>query len=92
VIPVGYADGFGRGNTNNAEVIIRKKRYPVTGTVCMDMIMVDLGRQTDCEIGDTVVLYGDEIPIREVAARLNTIPYEITCNVSGRVPRIHIYK
>lgn len=92
VIPVGYADGFNRGNTNNADVVIRKKRYPVVGTVCMDMIMVNLGQQTECKTGDTVVLYGEEIQIREVAARLNTIPYEVTCNVSGRVPRIHLYE
>jgi alanine racemase len=92
VIPVGYADGFNRGNTNNAEVVINKKKYPVIGTVCMDMIMVNLGRHTECKIGDTVVLYGNEIPIRDVAARLNTIPYEVTCNVSGRVARIHIYE
>jgi len=91
VIPIGYADGFSRQNTNNGEVFINHRAYPIVGTVCMDMIMVDLGKNSDCEQGDIVTLYGDEIPIAKIAARLNTIPYEITCNVSRRVPRIHIY-
>jgi alanine racemase len=90
VIPVGYADGFNRANTNNGSVWIQGKCYPLVGTVCMDMVMVNLGSELHCSIGDDVIIYGEEISITDVASRLNTIPYEVTCNVSPRVPRIHI--
>ena len=63
----------------------------MVGTVCMDMVMVDLGEPLHCQIGDEVILYGEGISVTDVARRLNTIPYEITCNVSARVPRVHIY-
>lgn len=95
VIPAGYADGLNRGLTNNAEVIIRGKKYPLVGTVCMDMVMVDLGKELKCDLGDDVIIYGEsdqqKISICEVSSRLKTIPYEITCNVSSRVPRHHLY-
>ena len=95
VIPAGYADGLNRGLTNNAEVIIRGVKYPLVGTVCMDMVMVDLGKNLKCDVGDEVIFYGEDnykkISIREVSERLKTIPYEITCNVSSRVPRNHLY-
>ncbi len=94
VIPVGYADGFRRGLTNNFTVLINGRRYPLVGTVCMDMSMVLLAKNHGCAIGDEVVLYGgsgnEHNSVREVAARLGTIPYEVTCNVSKRVPRIHV--
>ena len=61
----------------------------------MDMAMVDLGKNLKCEVGDEVIIYGGDlktqIPIKEVSALLKTIPYEITCNVSSRVPRHHLY-
>lgn len=92
VIPVGYADGFSRRNTNNARVLINGRSYPVVGTVCMDMIMVDLGADTDCKAGDEAIIYGPGITVNEVAKRLGTIAYEVTCNVSARVPRIHLFE
>ena len=95
IIPIGYADGFSRQNTNQAEVLIKDKRYPLVGTVCMDMVMVNLGKKINCKIGDKVVIYGqngrNSMLINEVADRLKTIAYEITCSVSPRVPRIHLY-
>jgi alanine racemase len=95
VIPAGYADGLNRGLTNNAEVIIRGEKYPLVGTVCMDMVMVDLGKNLKCDIGDDVIFYGEDnhqrISIKDVSHRLETIPYEITCNISSRVPRTHLY-
>ncbi|MCK4754766.1 MAG: alanine racemase, partial [Calditrichia bacterium] len=95
VIPAGYADGLNRGLTNNAEVIIRGEKYPLVGTICMDMVMVDLGKNLKCDVGDEVIFYGEDnhkkISIREVSERLKTIPYEVTCNVSSRVPRNHLY-
>ncbi|NOX88185.1 MAG: alanine racemase [Calditrichaeota bacterium] len=93
VIPAGYADGYNRRFTNKGTVLIRGKRYPVVGTVCMDQFMVDLGPATDVKIGDEVVIFGkqgkEHIKIIEIAKTLQTIPYEVTCWISRRVPRIH---
>ena len=95
VIPAGYADGLNRQLTNNTEVLINNKRYPLVGTVCMDMVMVDLGENLQCNTGDEVIFYGhaagSSLSIKEISKNLGTIPYEITCNVSHRVPRIHLY-
>jgi len=94
VIPVGYADGYNRLLTNRGQVLIGGKRYPVVGSVCMDQILVDLGLDSGVEIGDEVVLFGEQgkvcIPNIEICRHLNTIPYEVTCWVSRRVPRIHV--
>jgi alanine racemase len=95
VIPIGYADGYSRALTNKAEVIINNKKYPVIGTVCMDMIMIDLNSESNIKAGEAVVLFGQEgdkeISIDEIAARTGTIAYEVTCNISRRIPRIHLY-
>jgi alanine racemase len=94
IIPVGYADGYNRRFTNTGQVIIHGKRYPVTGAVCMDQIMVDLGMVTKVTEGDEVVLLGkqngESITNVELSKKLGTIPYELTCSVSQRVQRIHI--
>lgn len=94
-IPIGYADGINRSLSNNMEVLIRGKRYPVVGNITMDMIMVDVGN-SDVEIGDEVVIYGNQdsesIRIADVALKLNTISYELTCSISNRVPRIYVNK
>jgi alanine racemase len=91
VIPLGYGDGVRRGLSNNAEVLVRGRRRPLVGTVSMDNITIDLGPDTDVEPGDEAVLIGaqgdDAILAEEVAARLDTINYEVTCGVSARVPR-----
>jgi len=95
VIPAGYADGLNRRLTNKAQVIIRDKFYPLVGTICMDMVMVDLGPDLKCKTGDEVIFYGQDnnkrISIKEISGMLDTIPYEVTCNVSARIPRKHIY-
>ena len=92
-LPIGYGDGWRRGLTNNAEVLVRGRRYPLVGTVSMDNITVDLGPETDVEPGDRAVLIGDEggerILCEDVARRLGTINYEITCGLSQRVRRVH---
>ncbi len=91
VIPLGYGDGVRRGLGNNAEVLVRGRRRPLVGTVSMDNITVDLGPETEVEPGDEAVLIGaqgdDAILAEEVASRLDTINYEITCGISARVPR-----
>lgn len=93
IIPVGYADGYNRKLTNQGEVLIRGHRFPVIGTVCMDQIVVDLKNDTSIKYGEDVVLFGRQnqghISITEIARKLETTPYEITCWVSGRVPREH---
>lgn len=91
VLPLGYGDGVRRGLSNNAEVLIRGRRHRLVGTVSMDNVTVELGRETDVEPGDEAVLIGSQggetILAEELAARLGTINYEITCGISGRVPR-----
>ena len=91
VIPLGYGDGVRRALTNNAEVLVRGRRYPLVGTVSMDNVTIDLGAETAVEPGDEAVLIGaqggDEIRAEELARSLETINYEITCGISARVPR-----
>jgi alanine racemase len=91
VVPVGYGDGVRRGLSNNAEVLVRGRRRPLVGTVSMDNLTIDLGPETEVEAGDEAVLIGaqgdDRIYAEEIAARLDTINYEITCAISPRVPR-----
>jgi alanine racemase len=90
-IPVGYGDGYSRLLTGKAEVLIRGKRYPVAGTVCMDQVMADVGPESDVREGDLVTLIGQDggeaIWCWELAGKIGTIPYEITCLVTSRVPR-----
>src|SRR3954468_8674530 len=87
-LPIGYGDGVRRGLTNNAEVVIRGERFPLVGTVSMDNITVDVG-DAAVEAGDAAVLIGAGISAEEVARRLETINYEVTCGISARVPRVH---
>jgi alanine racemase len=91
VLPLGYGDGVRRGLSNNAEVLIGGRRHPLVGTVSMDNVTVDLGPETDVEPGAEAVLIGaqqgEQILAEEVARRLDTINYEVTCGISARVPR-----
>ena len=93
VLPLGYADGLNRKLTNQGQVLIRSKRYPIVGRVTMDQTMVDVG-DDPIEIGDEVILWGESeqgiIAVSEVAEKIGTIPYEVTCGVSQRVPRLYI--
>jgi alanine racemase len=93
VLPIGYGDGFRRGLSNSGEVIVGGSRYPVVGTVSMDNITVDLGRDSGVGVGDPAVLIGrggdERILTEALAARLDTINYEITCGISSRVPRCY---
>jgi alanine racemase len=92
VLPLGYGDGVRRGLSNNAEVLVRGRRHPLVGTVSMDNVTIDLGPETDVEPGDEAVLIGSQgeerILAEELAARLGTINYEVTCGISARVPRV----
>lgn len=94
-LPVGYADGYNRLLSNRGEVLIRGRKYPVVGRVCMDQIMVDLGPESDIHPGEEVVLFGrqgdQEVSVYSICEKLQTIPYEVTCWVSARVPRVHTW-
>jgi alanine racemase len=91
VVPLGYGDGMRRALTNNCDVLVAGRRYPLVGTVSMDNLTIDLGPETAVEPGAEAVLIGrqgeEEIRAEELAARLDTINYEITCAISPRVPR-----
>jgi alanine racemase len=93
VLPIGYGDGWRRGLSNNADVLIRGHRYPLVGTVSMDSITVDLGVEPQAKQlrGERGILIGfqasERITAEEVARRLETINYEITCGLTPRVPR-----
>lgn len=90
-LPVGYGDGYFRLLSNKAEVRIGDRRYPVAGRICMDQTMIDLGPQSSVAIDDPVVLFGPGGPDAEdLSESIGTIPYEITCSVSKRVPRIYL--
>ncbi len=92
-IPVGYGDGYSRLLSNRGRVAIRGASYPIVGRVCMDHIMVDLGPVCSVERYDNVLLFGPDpgAPDAEELSRIcHTIPYEITCAVSKRVPRLYV--
>jgi alanine racemase len=92
VLPIGYGDGYRRGLSNAAAVLIRGRRRPVVGTVSMDNITVDVGADTDVRRGDAATLIGaqdgERVSAEELARALGTINYEITCGISPRVPRV----
>ena len=92
-VPVGYGDGYFRALSNVAQVIIRGRKYPVVGRVCMDQIMVNLEWDSAYN-GDDVVLLGEGgreiITCEDLAAWAGTIPYEILTNINTRVPRVYV--
>ncbi len=92
-LPIGYGDGYPRNLSNCAPVIIKGKRFKISGRICMDQIMVDIGN-FKAKVGDEVVLIGSQgracICAEELALLSETIPYEIVCGLGSRVPRIYI--
>lgn len=91
-IPVGYADGYSRRLSSKGEVLIRGRRAPVVGRVCMDQCMVDVSDIPGIEYGDEVLLFGRQgdrlLPVEDVAGWIGTINYEVVCMVAARVPRL----
>jgi len=92
-IPIGYADGYSRGLSNRGEAIVRNVRVPVAGRVCMDMTMLDVTDVPGVSEGDEVVLIGSQgkerITADDIAVKTGTIPYEVLCGISSRVPRVY---
>jgi alanine racemase len=92
-LPIGYADGYSRYLSNRGQVLIRGKRAPIVGKVCMDFLMVDVTNIRNVSLGDEVILIGkqgkEQITAEEIADRINSISYEVFCSVGKRVPRIY---
>ena len=93
-VPVGYGDGYFRAMSGQAEVIIRGKRYPVVGRICMDQLMVNIGWESAYNNDEVVLLGEDEstgakISCEDLAQWAGTIPYEILTNINTRVPRLY---
>lgn len=90
VIPIGYADGFNRKLGNGVgSVLIKNKLAKTVGNICMDMCMIDV-TDIQVEVGDEVIIFGEEIPVSILAEEIGTIPYEILTSVSERVKRVYI--
>lgn len=92
-IPAGYADGYDRRLSGRADVLVKGRRFKVSGTVCMDQFLVDVG-DFGVEVGDTVTLIGGEdgeqISADELAEEIGTINYEVTTRIPSRVPRVYL--
>lgn len=93
-LPLGYADGYSRAFSKNGEILLRGRRVPIVGSICMDQLMVDVTKLGGVDIGEKAVVIGrqgnDEITIEELAEKNNTINYEIICMLSERIPRRYI--
>ena len=88
-LPIGYADGLDRKLGNgNAYCLVNGKRAPYVGNICMDVCMIDV-TDIDCKEGDSVVIFGDDLPVTELSDAIGTIPYEILTSVSSRVKRVY---
>ncbi len=93
ILPVGYADGYRRGLQHGGEVLIRSRRAPVVGAICMDLTMIDLTDVPEAHVGDEVILWGGSgdasISVNDVARIAQTISYEMLCTVGRRVARVY---
>jgi alanine racemase len=93
-VPVGYADGFKRSLSSRGQMLVRGQRVPVIGRVCMDLTMLDVGDLRDVAMEEEVVIFGRQgdgsITADEIAAKLNTVNYEIVSTLTARVPRIYL--
>jgi alanine racemase len=84
IVAAGYGDGYTRHFRTGTPVLVNGRRVPLIGNVSMDMIAVDLGREASDRVGDVVTLWGDELPVEEVAPWAEAIPYELVCGVTNR--------
>jgi alanine racemase len=89
-LPVGYADGYNRLLSGQGEVLIKGRRVPLIGRICMDMCMIDVSNLKNVQPGDEVVLFGKGLPVDEIAKKIGTINYEVVCAIGKRVPRVYV--
>ena len=87
VAAVGYGDGYPRHAPAGTPVLVNTKAVPLIGRVSMDMITLDLRGVPEARIGDRVVLWGDGLPVEDIARNAGTIGYELLCHVTERIPR-----
>jgi len=90
VAAIGYGDGYPRHAKQGTPVLVNQRRVPLIGRVSMDMITLDLRAQPEAKAGDPVVLWGEGLPVDEVASHSGTISYELLCHVTERIPRIAV--
>jgi len=91
IINIGYADGLMRRAGNGRySVRINGQDYPIIGNVCMDLTIIDIGRNNGIKVGDEVFIFGKDKPVEDLAVVCETIPYEILSRISGRVKRLYI--
>jgi alanine racemase len=87
-IPIGYADGIRRSWGNGVgHILVHNQKAPILGNICMDMLMVDV-TEINCNAGDEVIIFGEQLTVNEIAEKTNTISYEILTGISQRVKRI----
>jgi alanine racemase len=93
-IPIGYADGLNRLLSSSGQMLVHGQRAPIIGRVCMDLTMLDVGHIDNVQLGDEVVILGQQgdeaITADEIASALNTINYEIVSSITARVPRVYL--
>lgn len=93
-LPIGYADGYSRMLTGKGEALVNGRKVPIVGAICMDQCMIDVSEAPGAEPGDEVVLLGTQgdavITAEEIADKLGTINYEVTCMIARRVPRVYV--
>ncbi|NJN70753.1 MAG: alanine racemase, partial [Nitrospira sp.] len=93
VLPIGYADGLSRQLSNRGHVLVRERRAPIVGRVCMDMVMIDVTMIPSVAVGDEVVLIGQQanecITADDLAEWTGTISYEVLCAISPQIPRLY---
>ena len=90
VAAIGYGDGYPRRMPAGTPVLVNGRRVPLAGRVSMDMITLDLRTQPQAKPGDPVVLWGEGLPVDEIAARAGTNSYELYCHVAKRIPRVNV--
>jgi len=87
-LPIGYADGIPRHLSNGGKVLVNGKYAPIVGLICMDQCMIDVTDLDEINLGDTVIFFGEEVPLLEISKRSGTNRNEILSRISLRVPRI----
>ena len=90
VVPYGYADGFFRCLSDRWQMMTAEGPAPQRGRICMDMCMIDLTDRPSVDVGDEVEIFGPDNSVNDMAEQAGTIPYELTCAVSKRVPRVYL--
>ena len=94
VVGIGYADGLSRSFSGKISFLLRGESVAQVGRICMDMCMIDVTKVPDARVGDVVTIFGEDhgrtIPVEQLSGALDTIPYEVLCDINKRIPRIYL--